>query len=263
MSLSSPRRRERSRSHSSPTATLSPAPLPTDNGVHNITRKVIRRLEGLGHLEMVDIPPTLEDDTDIPSSNVSDGGREGDLEEEVETEREQEEVEKAVYDELTRRDKTPTQQQHQQQPNGHLVAVNGNGIIIQKQQKVDWEIPRKLLHSSIGPLIHSAHLSSPLPPSVLLNEHFALGFFTLYLYVSEGDVSRIVFVLWSSLCIIVPADILRLRWPAFERLYERMLGFLMRESEKVKCAPLDPFNHTTLYSLGGAGLFFFRTQQTV
>jgi len=153
---------------------------------------------------MVDILPTPEDDTDVPSSNVSDGGRECDMEGEVEAEREREEVEKAVYDELMRRDKTPNRQ-----ANGHVVAVNGNGISIHSQQhhKVDWEIPRKLLHSSIG-------------------------FFTLYLYISESDVSKITFVLWSSLCIIVPADILRFRWPAFARLYERMLGFLMRESER-------------------------------
>ncbi|KAF5344766.1 hypothetical protein D9756_011062 [Leucocoprinus leucothites] len=58
------------------------------------------------------------------------------------------------------------------------------------------------------------------------------GFFTLYLYITESSVAEIVLVLWSSLCIIVPADILRLRSPAFERLYERVLGFLMRESEK-------------------------------
>ncbi len=51
-----------------------------------------------------------------------------------------------------------------------------------------------------------------------------------------------MFVLWSSLCIIVPADVLRLRWPAFEKLYERVLGFLMRDSEKVRviCPLLSP-----------------------
>jgi diacylglycerol kinase (CTP) len=34
--------------------------------------------------------------------------------------------------------------------------------------------------------------------------------------------------------VIVPADVLRLHYPPFERSYERVLGFLMRESEKVR-----------------------------
>ena len=41
--------------------------------------------------------------------------------------------------------------------------------------------------------------------------------------------------------IIVPADILRLNYPPFERTYERVLGFLMRESEKVR----TPMTHPT------------------
>ena len=43
----------------------------------------------------------------------------------------------------------------------------------------------------------------------------------------------IILVLWMALAIIVPADILRFKSPKFERFYERFLGFLMRESEKV------------------------------
>jgi len=75
-------------------------------------------------------------------------------------------------------------------------------------QKVDWEIPRKLLHSSIG-------------------------FLTLYLYYSNGSPRSAVVGLGSALvAVIAPADAIRLRSPRFERLYERCLGFLMRESEK-------------------------------
>ncbi|KZT01567.1 uncharacterized protein LAESUDRAFT_730986 [Laetiporus sulphureus 93-53] len=72
---------------------------------------------------------------------------------------------------------------------------------------VDWEIPRKTLHSSIG-------------------------FLTLYLYVSNGSARNVVVVLTAGLAIIVPCDILRLRSAQFERVYERAVGFLMRESEK-------------------------------
>ena len=43
-----------------------------------------------------------------------------------------------------------------------------------------------------------------------------------------------VVVLSMALAVIVPLDILRLNSPPFERVYERCVGFLMRESEKVR-----------------------------
>ncbi|KAI8968700.1 hypothetical protein BD414DRAFT_503946 [Trametes punicea] len=72
---------------------------------------------------------------------------------------------------------------------------------------VDWEIPRKTLHSSIG-------------------------FLTLYLYASNGNPRTVVYVLSLALAFIVPCDILRFRSARFEWLFERCVGFLMRESEK-------------------------------
>ncbi|EGN91833.1 hypothetical protein SERLA73DRAFT_191940 [Serpula lacrymans var. lacrymans S7.3] len=75
------------------------------------------------------------------------------------------------------------------------------------KKHVDWEIPRKILHSSIG-------------------------FFTIYLYTSHGSPRHVVVVLSTALAFIVPADILRLRYPTFERTFEKCVGFLMRESEK-------------------------------
>jgi len=93
--------------------------------------------------------------------------------------------------------------------------VHGNGIAptdktiapTAQVKKIDWEIPRKVLHSSIG-------------------------FVTLYLYASHGSPERVVVMLSSAMLIIVPADILRLNHPPFERSYEKVLGPLMRESEK-------------------------------
>ena len=41
-------------------------------------------------------------------------------------------------------------------------------------------------------------------------------------------------MLSSAMLIIVPADVLRLNYPPFERTYEKVLGSLMRESEKVR-----------------------------
>ncbi|KAL9708727.1 Diacylglycerol kinase [Leucoagaricus gongylophorus] len=86
-------------------------------------------------------------------------------------------------------------------------AVSSEPEDSEHEVDVDWEIPRKVLHSSIG-------------------------FFTLYLYVSESPVHCVVRVLWSSLCVIYPADLLRFRYPSFAKLYEKILGFLMRDSEK-------------------------------
>jgi len=57
---------------------------------------------------------------------------------------------------------------------------------------------------------------------------------TLYLYASHGSPERVVVLLSSAMLVIVPADILRLNYLPFERTYEKVLGFLMRESEKVR-----------------------------
>ena len=42
-----------------------------------------------------------------------------------------------------------------------------------------------------------------------------------------------MYTLAVALAVIVPADYLRLHHAGFEKIYERCLGFLMRESEKV------------------------------
>ncbi|RXW15457.1 hypothetical protein EST38_g10407 [Candolleomyces aberdarensis] len=99
--------------------------------------------------------------------------------------------------------------------------VNGhtNGVAKPIPTPVDYEIPRKLLHSSIG-------------------------FLTLYLYLGEGDARKVVLALWSALCLIYPADMLRFRSRRFAALYEKLLGFLMRESER------DKVNGVVWYILG-------------
>ncbi|KAF7333432.1 hypothetical protein MVEN_02359100 [Mycena venus] len=87
-------------------------------------------------------------------------------------------------------------------------------------KKIDWEIPRKVFHSSIG-------------------------FITLGLYLTPSMSPRVVtVVLWSALTVIAPTDVVRLRVPAVERVYERLLGFLMRESERTGT------NGTLWYILG-------------
>ncbi|KAJ6510882.1 hypothetical protein C8R45DRAFT_892412 [Mycena sanguinolenta] len=78
-----------------------------------------------------------------------------------------------------------------------------------EEKKIDWEIPRKVLHSSIG-------------------------FITVALYLTPSMSPRLVaLVLWAALAIIAPVDFVRLRVRAVERVYERWLGFLVRESERI------------------------------
>ncbi|KAJ2975893.1 hypothetical protein NUW54_g11658 [Trametes sanguinea] len=60
----------------------------------------------------------------------------------------------------------------------------------------------------------------------------SIGFLTLYLYASNGDPRKVVVALSVALAFIVPCDILRFRSARFEWLFERCVGFLMRESEK-------------------------------
>ncbi|WVF68113.1 hypothetical protein IAT40_002876 [Kwoniella sp. CBS 6097] len=75
---------------------------------------------------------------------------------------------------------------------------------------VDWEIPRKTLHSSIG-------------------------FLTLFLnYMDPPTVAPLVQVLSMGLVTIAVTDFFRLRFPAFAEIWELYLGFLMRESERQK-----------------------------
>jgi len=91
---------------------------------------------------------------------------------------------------------------------------------------VDWEIPRKTLHSSIG-------------------------FLTVYLYVSHGSSRMVVVVLSMALAIIIPTDLLRLNHSGFEQFYERCLGFMMRESEKKSS------NGVIWYMLGAIFVLYF------
>ncbi|KDR74627.1 hypothetical protein GALMADRAFT_140993 [Galerina marginata CBS 339.88] len=186
----------------SPIIFFHPAPLSAENpkGVRDITRKVIKRLEGLGHLESSDM------ELPVPEEEELDGDGE---------ERQVEKVLYALGEEAVKN--AQAAKSAAESANGSL---NGNGHARPATKpKPDLEIPRKVLHSSIG-------------------------FFTLYLYVSEGDVRTIVLVLWMALAIIIPADLLRFKSRRFARTYERFLGFLMRESER------DSVNGVVWYILG-------------
>lgn len=92
---------------------------------------------------------------------------------------------------------------------GTKAASAGEASRREKRKSKSWEIPRKVFHSSIG-------------------------FIVLTLYVSKTDLKVIVRNLSYFLGVVVTADVIRLNLSSFESLYEKVLGFLMRESEKTK-----------------------------
>ncbi|CAK5263275.1 unnamed protein product [Mycena citricolor] len=149
-----------------------------DAGVKGITRKVIRTLEGLGHLDPApeaEMEDEYDDESEVAAALDSDEKR---------------------------------------------VGKQRASEVPEVKKKIDWEIPRKVFHSSIG-------------------------FITLWLYLTPSMSPRIVAIaLWAALAIIAPIDFVRLRSPAVERVYERAVGFLMRESER------HGTNGTIWYMLG-------------
>lgn len=78
--------------------------------------------------------------------------------------------------------------------------------------------------------------------------HVSIGFVTLWLYHVGAQISAVHPVLLSALIPIATIDVLRFRWPDFNRVYIRYLGAFMRESEAH-----DRYNGVIMYL---AGLWF-------
>lgn len=74
--------------------------------------------------------------------------------------------------------------------------------------------------------------------------HVSIGFFTIWLYVSGVQTPTITPYLITALVPIATADYLRHTYPSFNRLYVRVLGALMRETE------YDGWNGVIWYLLG-------------
>ena len=119
---------------SSPVIAFHPAPLSPDNtkGVKNITRKVIKRLEGLGHLEMVKLYLAVSEKDEEPEEWDRNRAVESGEDSEVEV----------LYALGKKAVKSPQSRE---------VCI-GNGTTEHKspKSKPDLEIPRKMLHASIG-----------------------------------------------------------------------------------------------------------------
>ncbi|KAI9746037.1 MAG: hypothetical protein M1818_000718 [Claussenomyces sp. TS43310] len=74
--------------------------------------------------------------------------------------------------------------------------------------------------------------------------HVSIGFFTLWAYISGLQTSSITPWLLGAFIPIASVDLLRFKWPAFNRFYVRVLGALMRETE------YDGWNGVIWYLLG-------------
>ncbi|CAD6906622.1 unnamed protein product [Tilletia controversa] len=111
---------------------------------------------------------------------------------------------------------------------------NGNGHVVEK-------VPERVTSPALGA---GAGAGGVKPkgrfPTPLITEkprkvfHSSIGFLVLGLYLSHADIALIVRGLSYFLGIVVTADVIRLNYAPFERVYENTLGFLMRESEKTK-----------------------------
>ncbi|KIW10418.1 hypothetical protein PV08_11381 [Exophiala spinifera] len=123
------------------------------------------------------------------------------------------------------------------QPNGHLSPYDR----VKKSWREFSRSPSPLglipLHRHYRNLIHKHEI-----PRKLL--HVSIGFFTLRFYVTGIQTTSITPWLLGALAIIAPTDVLRHHSERFNRFYIRVLGALMREAE------VDGYNGVIWYLFG-------------
>lgn len=108
---------------------------------------------------------------------------------------------------------------------------NADGNNLRRRQKAEKSDPLGRISEHVGPVEPSSKKSWEIPRKIF---HSSIGFIVLHLYLSGTDLDVIVRNLSYFLGIVVTADVIRLNNADFEWLYEKVLGFLMRESEKDK-----------------------------
>ncbi|KAL8744746.1 MAG: hypothetical protein Q9190_003044 [Brigantiaea leucoxantha] len=125
-------------------------------------------------------------------------------------------------------------------PNGHLSPSSAASSTSSYWRTIS-RSPSPLglipIHRSFRTFIHRHEI----PRKAL---HLSIGFFTLSLYSRGTSTSAIHPWLLSALIPIASTDYLRHKFPAFNRLYVKVLGALMRESE------VDGWNGVIWYLLG-------------
>ncbi|SCU84971.1 LAMI_0C09626g1_1 [Lachancea mirantina] len=81
--------------------------------------------------------------------------------------------------------------------------------------------------------------------------HSSIGFITMYLYTKGLDYKKVRDPLIYAFCSIFVLDLIRLRWSAFNKLYCRVVGALMRKRE------IHSYNGVLWYLLGLIFAFSF------
>lgn len=64
--------------------------------------------------------------------------------------------------------------------------------------------------------------------------HSSVGVGTIWLYTHHPSIPLIIKSAATGLIVIATSDLLRFQFPWFERVYEGLLGYFMRESERGK-----------------------------
>jgi diacylglycerol kinase (CTP) len=121
--------------------------------------------------------------------------------------------------------------------NGHLSPAAANKIYWREMSRSPSPMGLIPIHQKWRSFIHRHEI----PRKIL---HVSIGFLTIFLYVTGRQPSQIHPVLFTLLIPIAATDVIRHRFPAVNRFYIRCLGALMRESE------VDGWNGVISYLLG-------------
>ncbi|KXJ96521.1 hypothetical protein Micbo1qcDRAFT_155075 [Microdochium bolleyi] len=138
--------------------------------------------------------------------------------------------------------------------NGHLAPPNSVGGASTTNKPTSWSwrdfsrSPSPLglipVHRHFRILVHKHEV----PRKIL---HVSIGFLVYWLYVSGTQTSAVTPWLMGCLIPIATTDFLRHRYASLNRLYVRFLGALMRESE------YDGYNGVIFYLLGAWTVLYF------
>lgn len=139
--------------------------------------------------------------------------------------------------------------------NGHLAPPNSIGGVSTTNKPTFWSwrdfsrSPSPLglipIHRHFRKFVHKHEV----PRKVL---HVSIGFLVYWLYVSGTQTSAVTPWLMGGLIPIATTDFLRHRYPSLNRIYVRFLGALMRETE------YNGYNGVIFYLFGAwAVLYFF------
>ncbi|KAK9467817.1 hypothetical protein V1512DRAFT_260144 [Lipomyces arxii] len=125
--------------------------------------------------------------------------------------------------------------------NGVKGAKSSNAVLTPRSRSPVGLIP---LHQNYRHFIHKYEV----PRKIL---HVSIGFLTLALYLRGANVASVTPVLIFLLLAILLLDVVRFKSPAFSKYYIKFFGFLMRESE------VNQWNGIVFYLAGLIIVFLF------